>query len=274
MLKKLLKSIIIKVTVKLSSTRVGTIIMETILQKAMSKSTKISHNEIELTFSTPNPLTKWRATTFSEKEPETLEWIDNMETGSIIWDIGANVGIYSIYAAKAINATVYAFEPSIFNLELLGRNITNNKVVENVFIVPIALSDKNGFNLMRHTNTDWGGALSSFGAQTDQDGKKFSAINKYKTLGLKPDDLMDQEIFRQPDHIKLDVDGIEHLILAGSQKVLSNVKSILVEINDDFLIQQETAKKLLNESGFKQKKKQKSIFNSKDQNISNQIWTK
>lgn len=274
MFKKLLKSIVIKVTTKISSTRVGTIIMETILQKAMSKSTKISHNEVELTFSTPNPLTTWRATTFSDKEPETLEWIDNMETGSIIWDIGANVGIYSIYAAKSINATVYAFEPSIFNLELLGRNITNNKVVENVFIVPIALSDKNGFNLMRHTNTDWGGALSSFGAQTDQDGKKFSAINKYKTLGLKPDDLMDQEIFKQPDHIKLDVDGIEHLILAGSQKVLSNVKSILVEINDDFLIQQETAKKLLNESGFKQKKKKKSIFNSKDQNISNQIWTK
>ena len=43
-------------------------------------------------------------------------------------------------AAKSVNATVFSFEPSIFNLELLGRNICNNKVDKNISIVPIVFS--------------------------------------------------------------------------------------------------------------------------------------
>ena len=37
-----------------------------------------------------------------------------------------------------------------------------------------------------------------------------------------------------PDYIKIDVDGIEHYILKGSEKVINNAKSVLIEINDDF----------------------------------------
>ena len=71
-----------------------------------------------------------------------MEWIDRMNDGSVLWDIGANVGIYSIYAAVSKRANVIAFEPSIFNLEFLARNINLNHVADRVSIVPLPLSTK------------------------------------------------------------------------------------------------------------------------------------
>lgn len=41
----------------------------------------------------------WRFDTLLEKEPDTIEWIDGFRLGETLWDIGANVGIYTIYAA-------------------------------------------------------------------------------------------------------------------------------------------------------------------------------
>ena len=51
-----------------------------------------------------------------------------------------------------------------------------------------------------------------------------------------------------PDYIKIDVDGVEHLILKGGQKILSKVDSVLIEINDEFLEQAEKAEFFLNRS--------------------------
>ena len=67
--------------------------------------------------------------TYYSKEPETLSWIDNFDIyrksnseDLIFWDIGANVGLYSIYAAtKYDNISVFAFEPSALNLNILTK---------------------------------------------------------------------------------------------------------------------------------------------------------
>ena len=100
------------------------------------------HKGYELKFASPNPLTLWRANTFASKEPETLAWIDGMCREDVLWDIGANVGLYTVYAAKTRVKSVFSFEPSIFNLELLGRNCSVNKVEDKVVIFPIALLNK------------------------------------------------------------------------------------------------------------------------------------
>ena len=73
MLKNFLKSTTIIFIKKIGATRIGRVIMETLLNQAMERSIKVFHKDIELIFSTPNPLTVWRASTFSDKEPETLE---------------------------------------------------------------------------------------------------------------------------------------------------------------------------------------------------------
>ena len=107
-----------------------------IVTNAMSRTQKINHQGLSLVFAAPNPLNKYRADSFSTKEPETLEWIDSMPRGSVVWDIGANVGIYSVYAAKSRDCRVWAFEPSVFNLQCLARNSYLNDLTEKITLIP------------------------------------------------------------------------------------------------------------------------------------------
>ena len=81
-------------------------------------------------FFTPNPTLYWRVKTFYTKEPDTLKWIDSFKNNSktVFWDIGANIGIFSIYAALKKNIKIFSFEPSFNNLSILGENISINQI--------------------------------------------------------------------------------------------------------------------------------------------------
>ena len=77
-------------------------------------------NDKKIIFFTPNAISKWRINSLFQKEPETIEWIDSFDQSKkiIFWDIGANIGIYSVYAATKFNdIEVVSFEPSTSNLE-------------------------------------------------------------------------------------------------------------------------------------------------------------
>ena len=89
-------------------------------------------------FFTPNELIKWRVDTILDKEPETIQWIDEFEDNSIFWDIGSNIGLYSIYAAlKKDKIKIYSFEPSTSNLRTLSRNISINNLHKKISIIPL-----------------------------------------------------------------------------------------------------------------------------------------
>ena len=207
------------------------------------------HGDVTMRFTAPNILCRYRVSTFSSKEPETLEWINNIPLGSVMWDIGANIGLYSIYAAISRGARVFAFEPSVFNLELLARNILLNKLQHQIVILPLALSSQAGPSLFRMSTTNWGGALSTFGEKYGQDGKTLASLFEYQTCGMRMDDVCAQLGLDLPRHIKIDVDGIEHLILSGGAAVLKQAESLLVEINDDFPQQAEQSSQLLKQAG-------------------------
>ena len=64
---------------------------------------KIPGTEVNLKFYSPNRLNIFRIKTFFSKEPETIDWINNFEENSTFFDIGANIGLYSCYAAKKKN---------------------------------------------------------------------------------------------------------------------------------------------------------------------------
>lgn len=209
----------------------------------------VIHNDIKLYFITPNWINSYRVKTFATKEPETLEWIENIIPGSVIWDIGANVGLYSIYASKLNKGKVYAFEPSVFNLEILARNIYINNLQNSITIIPIPMSNMIDENLFQMTSTQWGGALSTFGASIDQNGNPIKDIFEYKILGTSIDEMLKTFQLKNPDYIKIDVDGIEHLILAGASEVLLKVRSVLIEIDDNFIEQTEKSKILLEKAG-------------------------
>jgi hypothetical protein len=74
------------------------------------------NQQIRFKLYTPNHICAFRHNTFSSKEPEMLEWIDEYGDEGTFYDIGANIGIYSLYYAKSKTGSVYSFEPSVFNL--------------------------------------------------------------------------------------------------------------------------------------------------------------
>ena len=217
-----------------TSGRFGLILGEKI-SKAMKKKIRvIVHQNVELKLFVPDELNDWRAITFASKEPETLAWIDTFENSSVFWDVGANIGLYSIYAAEKKSCKVVAIEPSIFNLEILAKNIALNKAERLVTIFPIALTNQNSQGLFSMSSDEVGGALSTFGKEYGYDGKKLDFKFQFQGIGMRMDNAVDLWGLDQPDYVKVDVDGIEHLVLEGFGEKLKKVKSLLIEVNKDF----------------------------------------
>ncbi|MBV9723641.1 MAG: FkbM family methyltransferase [Gammaproteobacteria bacterium] len=248
-LKTLVKRLLDGAVALVGATGAGRYLFERIVEGALGRVQHVRHGGCDLTFSTANTLNKYRADTFSSKEPETLRWIDSIPRGSVLWDVGANVGLYSCYAAKARGCRVFAFEPSVFNLEALARNLFLNRLTEQVTIVPLPLSDQLLVSKLRLTSTAWGAALSSFGQTYGHDGEPIRQVFEFSTLGLSMADAVELLKIPSPDYIKMDVDGIEHIILQGGTPVLRRVRGILVEINDEFALQAEGARRCLREAG-------------------------
>ena len=233
----------------------------------------------------PSSMSKMRAEKFYSKEPITIEWIDNFNSSKekqiIFWDIGANVGTFSIYSALTHkNIEVHAFEPSTSNLVLLSKNISLNNLSDHISINQLPLTDRSSENkhlLMREKRFVEGGAQNSFGVNMDYNGDLFKSKTEYKILGTSIDYMIEKKILDLPDYIKIDVDGIEHFILSGAKETLKEkkIKSVLIEINENFLDQFENCKKVLLEAGFEFKKKDFASSKenkSKYQNMFNYIY--
>ena len=269
-LKKLAKGLI---TI-LNTNRIGRYFSERLAKYIFDQKRVIKYNNVQLVFYSPNRINKFRIETFSSKEPETLKWIEKFSGNSVLWDIGANVGLYSCYAAKLKNINVYAFEPSVFNLEILTKNIFLNQLSNNVTIVPFPLTDKLKETEFKMTSVDWGASATAFGQDYKHDGSKLKMKFNYKMLGLSMNDCVNVLKMKQPDYIKIDVDGIEHLILEGGNQILKKTKSILVEVDEKFIMQVERTKKYLTEAGLQlaEKKHSDLIEKSKFKSVFNQIW--
>ena len=220
----------------------------------------------KINFFVPNHLTQYRVDSFFTKEPETLEWIDNfMENKNIIfWDIGANVGLYSIYAAiKFNNIKVYSFEPSTSNLRVLSRNISINNLYNKILINQFPLTNTNkGHQLMMESNFSEGGALHSYGKNINYEGKKLDIKNNYMLFGFSINYLIKNLNFEIPDYLKIDVDGLEHLILEGGNQFLNDekIKSISIEINENYQEQLNKVKDLMHSFNYKFIKKNQTKF--------------
>lgn len=227
-------------------------------------------------FFTPNYITNWLVDEFFTKEPETLEWIDSFkdnENKIIFWDIGANIGLYSIYAAlKYKNIQVISFEPSTSNLRILSRNISINNLEEKININQFPLSNvENKYLMFNESKFIEGLSLHSFGEEKDFEGKNFNPVNKYKIFGTSINFLLDSNILNVPNYIKIDVDGIEHLILEGGSKYLKNekIKNIFIELNENYTKQYDSVLRIMGENNFsfKHKKRSKLVENISDQRL-------
>lgn len=161
-----------------------------------------------------------------DKEPETVKWIeDYVKDGDTVWDVGANVGSYSLIAAKRNpRSTVVAIEPVYTSFYFLGLNRLINDLHN---IVPFfgALTRYSG--------------ITSFGLGPSQDAIGgaghpgiMSGDSRYKVFGINGA-LLGQMI-GFPRHIKIDVDGAEFEVLAGlSLSRWDSLKSMIIEVETE-----------------------------------------
>jgi len=174
-------------------------------------------------------------------EKDLVNWIDTFSENDTFYDIGSNVGHFSIYAAKK-NIKTYCFEGHFGNLNDFIYNIHLNDVAKKIFLIPTLLGEKNesAYFFLRDF-------LAST-ARSEIDHKKniFKSQEtealKLNTITMRLDFFIDNEIIPKPSKIKIDVDGAEYFILKGLGKYLNDVDEILIEMfnreRDDWRIVQ------------------------------------
>ena len=180
---------------------------------------------------------RFRASTFATKEPDTLKWIESFDKESIFIDIGANVGIYSIYASYFSNR-VFSFEPDALNYSLLNLNILDNNLSSRILAYPLSIHSESKFDTLNIQNYQYGGALSSFSNQKDQFQKDFLPIFKQGSFSISLDSVFEKIINDYSNtsneiHCKIDVDGNEKIILDGAIETFKSkiIKSVLIELD-------------------------------------------
>ena len=180
----------------------------------------------------------WRAETFFTEEPETIAWLDQMQSDDVFYDIGSNVGLYAIYAAKFRKCRVFAFEPEAQNYALLMENISLNDLQGRCMpsCLPIARTTAMGKLRVRYLTKS--GAYNLFRTDDGQTAESVKAAGVHESgfdqlmLGVSLDDLVVKHGLPSPTHLKIDVDGIEPEIIAGGlETIRSTVHSILIELN-------------------------------------------
>ena len=188
-------------------------------------------------FNIVNDHTLWRAKTMFTKEPITIKWIRTFDKKSVFFDIGANIGIYSMFAAIINSSNVYSFEPESNNFQTLMQNIITNNLSGSVIPFQIGISDKTELTKLNLNNFEAGLSHHTVG-ESALDHSNLKPIKSKYMQGIFSttlDELCSKWKVQSPRYIKIDVDGIESKIISESINVLSSksLSSVLIEINEN-----------------------------------------
>ena len=148
-------------------------------------------------------------------EPEDTDYLmQALRPDDICFDVGANLGYYTVLMAKAVpQGRVYAFEPDPFSHALLQLNVRINRL-ENVALNCLALGERSGTsNFFRCTD----GAFNSF---KDTARKPVSNVIEVQVTTL--DEFITANDVPRVDFVKVDVEGAEGLVLAGAKGLLQD----------------------------------------------------
>lgn len=205
----------------------------TIIQRFFSSmrrqaTVNIGGRSISIVTHTNSRISNWRHATIESKEPLLLPWLQNLRFGTVLIDVGANIGLVSILHCK-LNSSNRALcvEPSPFNLRLLALNIFANNISEQVAVIQNPLSNSMQLANIEFRTTEEGGAMHVF--QSSNSGNKLNFVttsidNVFETI--KSD--CDSDIA-----IKIDVDGAELEVLKGAIKTLrlDKVTNLYIEVD-------------------------------------------
>lgn len=183
------------------------------------------------------PHEQWRWGNVRTKEPGTIKWLEaQVRPGDVVYDIGANVGVYTMMAALLVGEKghVYAFEPHIPTAKSLLNTVGLNPCGKRVTVFTVALHNQNGYYPFNYAKMSSGTSGHQLGKPVDEFERPFDPIAIEWKYATTVDELLDNQVIQPAAVIKLDVDGNELAILQGMAGLLgcqTPPRSIQVEVH-------------------------------------------
>lgn len=175
------------------------------------------------------------------KEVDTAEWIKSFDDNAVFFDVGANVGMFTILAMMYHDdIRVVSFEPECQNYNRLIANLHDSKLGRATGY-SMGLSAENSLSHLEQVNPKVLGRSSGISS--------LSGVHGLVTMTM--DAFIEQsQVF--PNYIKIDVDGIEEMVLRGAIKTLPDprVKSVLVEVSEE---SRDACVQIMTDAGFRVK---------------------
>ena len=209
------------------------------LAQALVQRVTVTDDRFAYTFVCSSPVEVSRARTLLTKEVGTVRWLESqVREGDVFYDIGANIGLYSVFAARRLHGRgrVYAFEPHLENAVSLLRNIQANGLDDLVTVVSSALHDHGGHLEFNYHSLEPGSSRSQLTHNVLPLGQVFEPVARELKAAVALDDLVGAGVIERPDLVKIDVDGNEPWILKGMRTLLSDPagpRSLQVEVQTD-----------------------------------------
>lgn len=159
------------------------------------------------------------------KQPATIAWIDRFRPGSVFWDVGANIGVFSAYAALRGDTRVVAFEPAAVNYFLLSANCEVNGLDDRVSCLLMGLGRAREIARLEVSQLE--PAMSFSFRQRDER----TYLGRQSALIMSIDELVEDLGLACPNYLKVDVPGLTGPIFKGGARVLRrpDVREIHVE---------------------------------------------
>lgn len=228
------------------------IAVSTILEQMSYVYPAVAPNGAELKFFSPGYKPAFRGISLFTKQPEVPPWIEAFQEGDVLWDVGANVGAYSLYAASQPGVSVLAFEPEASNYYVLTRNVAINNFTSRIKPYCVALAERTEFSVLSSFHTAIGGSKHAFGDPKESWEEDDPVVMQQGMVAFSIDDMIEHYGFPKPNYLKIDVDGIEEKILRGAPKTLRDpiLKSVHIEVQKYKPEAEALIRSILTDAGF------------------------
>ena len=165
-----------------------------------------------------------RAMTMLTRQPATIAWINGFEANSVFWDVGANIGVYTLYAALRRDIRVAAFEPAAVNYFLLSANCEANKFDDRVQCLLVGLGRERSVARLEVSQFVAGKSFSFLGKDQPYMGRQAALV-------MSMDQLIEDYGLACPNYIKIDVPGISEDVISGGERCArKDVREIHIEL--------------------------------------------
>ncbi len=186
----------------------------------------LDYPKTKLVLETTNPIEQTYRAHACAKEPWTLSFIEAIPDGALFWDVGANVGPYTLVAVSR-GLDVLAIEPGFNNYASLCRNLAMNQMLDRCLVLCLALGETGRLDWLHYQDARSGAGSHVLGGERKQ------FFHKQRIPVWRWDDLAAWMGIptERPQYAKLDVDGGELAALKGAPGILTVLRGLIVEMH-------------------------------------------